>query len=605
MRLFASCSRPGRGWSVVVSVQPRPWPKPSDVIVAAVRKKYARRQAPLAVQVRDRLGELFPDVEFAAAFGDRGRPGWSPGRLALVTVLQLAEDLSDRQAAEAVRERLSWQYALGLDLADPGFDHSVLSEFRSRVVAHGLEERVLDLLLARLAAEGLLGPGGKQRTDSTHVVAAVRDLNRLELAGESVRACLEALAAAAPTWLAGVIDVPGWAQRYGVRIDSWRLPASEARRTELALAYARDGYALVEACYRADAPGWLRAVEAVQVLRVVLLQNYTRTVTEAGTEVTRRQADRDGLPPGRFRLTSPYDTDARWGVKRESFWNGYKVHLTETCDGDGDDTAGGHGPEGWRPVPAPAEAGTARRLARPNLITNVATTDATVPDSAMTAPIHHALGRRGLLPAEHYVDAGYPSAKLVADAWRDDRIALVAPMLVDTSRQARAGTGFAAAAFTVDWDAQQVTCPQGKASSSWSPAAQRSAEAIVVKFAASTCGPCPVRDHCTTAARGGRQLTLKPRALHETLQANRAEQHTTGWQARYAIRAGVEGTMHQAIAVTGTRNARYKGLAKTHLEHVYSATALNLLRLDAWWNGHPLDRRRTSHLAQLELGLAA
>ena len=592
----------------MVSVQPRPWPKPSDVIVAAVRAKYARRQAPLAVQVRDRLGEVFPDAEFESAFAGRGRPGWSPGRLALVSVLQMAEGLTDRQAAEAVRERLSWQYALGLDLDDPGFGHTVLSESRGRVAGHGLEERVLDLLLARLAEEGLVGPGGKQRTDSTHVVAAVRDLNRLELAGESVRACLEALAAAAPGWLAGVIDVPGWSRRYSVRVDSWRLPSSEAKRAELALAYARDGYALVAACYRADAPGWLREVEAVQVLRVVLLQDYTRTVTEAGTEVARREAERDGLPPGRFRLTSPYDTDARWGVKRDTFWNGYKVHLTETCDAD--DTAGGDGPRGSRPgtAPAPAGAGKARRPARParpNLITDVATTDAAVPDSAMTTPTHHALGRRGLLPAEHCVDSGYPSAELVADAWRDHGIALLSPMLADTSRQARAGAGLHAAAFTIDWDAKQATCPQGHASSSWSPAAQRGAEATVVKFAASTCGPCPVRDHCTTAARGGRQLTLKPRVLHETLQANRAEQHTTAWQARYAIRAGVEGTMHQAIAVTGARNARYKGLAKTHLEHVYSATALNLIRLDAWWNGHPLDRRRTSHLARLELALAA
>jgi len=396
----------------VVSVQPRPWPKPAEVIVAAVRAKYAWREAPLAVQVRDRFGELFPDVEFESAFAGRGRPGWSPGRLALVTVLQMAEGLTDRQAAEAVRERLSWQYALGLDLDDPGFDHTVLSEFRARVVDHGLEERVLDLLLDRLVEVGLLGPGGKQRTDSTHVVSAVRDLNRLELAGESVRACLEALAACAPWWLAEVIDVPGWSRRYTARVDSWRLPTSEAKRTELALAYARDGYALVEACYRADAPGWVREVEAVQVLRVVVLQNYTRTVTETGTEVARREAERDGLPPGRFRLSSPYDTDARWGVKRDTFWNGYKVHLSETCDAEEAATSRQGDGAGARSQPCPsATAGSGhseRSPQRPNLITNVATTAATVPDSAMTEAIHHALDRRGLLPAEHYVDSGYP-----------------------------------------------------------------------------------------------------------------------------------------------------------------------------------------------------
>jgi transposase len=148
-------------------MQPQPWPGPDPQIAAAIAAMYrGKRERPLAVQVRDRLGELFGDGEFAAAFGQRGKPGWSPGRLALVTVLQKAEDRTDRQAAGQVRENLAWTYALGLCLTDPGFDHSVLSEFRSRVVAHGLEERTLDLLLATLVEHGLLGAGGKQRTDS-------------------------------------------------------------------------------------------------------------------------------------------------------------------------------------------------------------------------------------------------------------------------------------------------------------------------------------------------------------------------------------------------------------------------------------------------------
>src|SRR6266702_3932902 len=319
----------------VMSVQPQPWPQPAPEIVAAVAAMYrGKRERPLAVMVRDQLGEWLADEQFAGACGVRGKPGWPPSRLALVTVFQMAEDLTDRQAAEAVRTRIDWKYALGLGLADPGFDDSVMSEFRARVAGGGLDQVVLDTLLERLAAGGLVAAGGKMRTDSTHVVSAVRDLNRLELAGESVRACLEALAACAPWWLAEVIDVPGWSRRYTARVDSWRLPTSEAKRTELALAYARDGYALVEACYRADAPGWVREVEAVQVLRVVVLQNYTRTVTETGTEVARREAERDGLPPGRVRRSSPYDTDARWGVKRDTFWNGYKVHLSETCDAE-------------------------------------------------------------------------------------------------------------------------------------------------------------------------------------------------------------------------------------------------------------------------------
>ena len=572
-----------------MSVQPRPWPQPAAEIVAAVRAMYrGRREVPLPVAVRDQVGELFSDELFASGFGVRGRPGWSPGRLALVTVLQMAENLTDRQAADAVRDKISWKYALGLSLDDPGFDAAVLCEFRARVVEHGLEEVVLDRLLAALKEKGLVKAGGKQRSDSTHVVAAVRDLNRLELAGESVRACVEVLAVAAPGWLAETVDVAGWNDRYGVRVDSWRLPGSQAKRAELAAAYGRDGFALLVAVYAPDAPAWLAEVPAVDVLRQVLLQNYTRTITEDGQEVVkRREAEVDGLPPGRLRLSSPYDTDTRWGVKRDTFWNGYKVHVSETCDPPDADTDRPGAPEGDPP----------------NLITNVATTDATVPDSAMTTPIHRSLHARGLLPAEHYLDSGYPSAELVTDAAKTYGISLVTPLLADVSAQARAGTGFDRSAFTIDFDRKQATCPQGQTSASWTPATQRGTDTIVIKFAVGTCGPCPVRDQCTTSKR--RQLTVHPREVHDAQREARARQDTKDWQKKYALRAGVEGTIRQAVAVTDVRHTRYRGLPKTHLEHVYSAVALNLIRLHAWWNGHPLDRRRTSHLARLNLTLAA
>jgi transposase len=317
-------------------MQPVTWPEPDPQIAAAIAAKYGgRRPRPLAVLIRDRLGEWLGDEDFAAAFGDRGRPGWSPSRLALVTVLQRAENLTDRQAAEAVRTRIDWQYLLGLPLDDPGFDHSVLAEFRTRVAAAGLEQVVLDKLLARLVPAGLIKAGGKQRTDSTHVTAAVAALRRLELAGESVRAAVEALAAAHPAWLEQRVCVADFARRYGTPMTSWRPPVSQARRDELAIAYARDGYALLEAVYDSSAPAWLRELPAVDVLRRVLVQNYTRTTAKDGREVVRRrekEPEGGGLPPGHARIASPYDLDARWGVKREEFWLGYKLHITETCD---------------------------------------------------------------------------------------------------------------------------------------------------------------------------------------------------------------------------------------------------------------------------------
>jgi IS5 family transposase len=581
----------------VMSVQPRPWSPPAPEIVAAVAAMYkGKRERPLPVVVRDQLGEWLSDEQFAGAYGKRGKPGWPPGRLALVTVFQMAEDLTDRQAAEAVRTRIDWKYALGLDLADPGFDDSILSEFRARVAGGGLDQVVLDALLERLAADGLVKASGKMRTDSTHVVSAVRDLNRLELAGESVRACLEALAVAAPQVVAQLLD-DSWGKRYAARIDTWRMPASATKKHELALAYGRDGRTLLKVVYAAASSdpdlAFLARLHQVEALRVVLVQNYLTVEDNRGREVIkRREADVEGLPPGRSRITSPYDLDARWGVKRDTFWNGYKVHVTETCD-----TSAAAG--------SSSSDGDAEAVTPPHLITNVETTDATVPDSQMTEPVHDRLAGRDLLPAEHYVDSGYPSAELLVSSLAGFGITLVTPMLADTSPQARAGAGYDRTAFAIDFGAQQATCPQGHASSSWNPVTQRGTETIVITFAKGTCGPCPVRSQCTISASGRRQLTVHPRDVHEAQLAARAAQETRDFQARYALRAGVEGTIRQGVAVTGMRHARYRGLAKTRQEHVNAAAALNLIRLHAWWNNHPLYSTRTSHLARLELALAS
>ena len=585
-------------------MQPAPWPDPDPVVAAAIRGMYGSRKTepPLAVTVRDRLGEWLHDEDFAAVFGIRGRPGWSPSRLALVTVLQRIENLTDRMAAEQVRTRLDWKYLLGLALDDPGFDHSVLPEFREKVADGEREQVPLDALLERLSAEGLLKAGGKQRTDSTHVAAAVAALNRLELAGESVRAALEALTAAHPGWVADVLHVGEWSRRYGTPVTDWHPPASKSKQDELAVTYAKDGYALLEAVYDKRSPSWLAELPAVDVLRRVLLQNYTRAIRADGREVVKRrekQPEGDGLPPGRLRIASPWDTDARWGAKRDEFWLGYKLHVTETCDdvppcgcglpGDPAGARSGHAPE----CPAPA---------LPNIITHVATTDATVTDNAMTGVIDDALAAKNLAPARHYEDSGYLSAALVVREAARHGIALIGPLLSDTSAQARAGNGYARADFTINYDAQQATCPRGKTSASWSPCTQRGRDAIVAIFSQADCGPCPARDLCTKGKR--RVLTLQPRDLADAQAALRTEESTRSFQADYARRAGVEGTMHQA-ASHGARRARYRGLAKTRLDHAFMAVALNLLRLNAYWNGNPLDRSRTSHLARLELNLAA
>ncbi len=559
-----------------MSMQPRPWPEVPAETSRVVGKAFPKGTLP--IRVRDQLGSWYDDEVFTAAYGVRGRPGISPAQLAMVTVLQFTENLTDRQAADAVRGRLDWKYCLGLALEDEGFDFSVLSEFRARLVAGGVELAILDLLLDRLKGLGLVKAGGRQRTDSTHVLGRIRDLNRLELAGESVRAALEALSAAAPDWLAGVID-DSWQQVYGQRIDNLRLPGSETKRTALAVQYGRDGYHLLEALRAPGAPSWLAELPTVGALRRIWVQQYYRVIDEHGEKVVRREASEHGLPPGRLRLVSPYDTDARYSEKRGKGWLGYKVHFSETCSEAADDD----------PTTGLPEA--------PNLITNVATTEASVPDVAMTAPIHDMTLARDLAPDEHIVDAGYTSADLLLAA-RARGITLLGPLLADTSPQARSG-GYTTEAFTIDWEHHQVTCPQGATSIAWSPCRQRGTETTVVKFAAATCQACPAKDRCTRSSRSGRQLTLRPREVHDAVVAARAGQDSQQWKDRYKIRAGVEGTMRQTTHVTGIRRARYLGLAKTQLEHYAAAASVNLIRLDAWWNSRPLDRTRTSHLQRL------
>jgi Transposase DDE domain len=239
----------------------------------------------------------------------------------------------------------------------------------------------------------------------------------------------------------------------------------------------------------------------------------------------------------------------------------------------------------------------------PNLITSVATTAATVPDAAMTTPIHDQLAAAGLTPREHAVDSGYTSGDLLCDA-RARGITLLGPLLANASAQARNG-GYTTTMFTIDWEHHQVTCPQGATSTTWSPCTQKHATAaIVVRFPAATCQACPARNLCTRSATG-RQLSLRPREIHQAVTDARASQATTDWKTRYNIRAGVEGTMRQATHVTGIRTARYLGLDKTRLEHNTAAAALNLIRLDAWWTGKPLDRTRATHLQRLDLTTTA
>jgi transposase len=536
--------------------------------VPAETVRVARAACPkgtLAIRLRDELGELYQDEQFAKLYPVIGQPGYAPWRLALVTVLQYAENLTDRQAANAVRERIDWKYSLGLELTDPGFDFSLLSEFRQRLLDGGAETLLLDRLLEVCKQRGWLKAGGKQRTDSTHVLARVRSLSNLECVGETLRAALNELAEHDPDWLLSQVTA-SWFDRYSHRVENYRLPKAESERKALAKQIGEDGLHLLHALQAQDAPAELGQLSSVQVLRQVWQQYYDLSDGRANWRAGPRAAQGEGV------VRSPYDQEAQTGKKRETVWLGYKVHLTETCE---------------------QEASSKQAATRPHLIVDVQTTLAPLSDWEMTTAIQEDLTQRDLKPAEHLVDMGYVTADhLVRD--QQQGIHLVGPVMPDTARQAKEGKGFDASHFQIDWQAKQVTCPQGQKSHSW----WAEGEQVRVRFPPSCCAACPVRTDCTDAKQG-RRLSLLPQAAHEALQQRRQEQKTKPFRQRYAMRSGIEATLSQAVRRSGLRQARYDGLAKVHLQHVCTAVAVNFVRLDAFLTQTPLGSTRVSQFARL------
>jgi len=482
----------------------------------------------------------------------------------LVTVLQFAENLSDRQAADAVRARLDWKYLLALELTDPGFDYTLLHEFRQRVLANGAERQLLDVVLELFKARKLLKARGRQRTDSTHVLAGIRDLNRLELAGETMRHALDSLAVVIPDQLREQVPL-AWFDRYGQPFSDWRLPKSQEERTTLAETIGRDGLQLFQILRESAGWSWLRTIPAVETMRQVWIQQYC---VEEGNVHWRKD---DDSPPARQRIVSPYDPDARYATKRTTHWKGYKVHLTETCEAD-----------------------------LPLLITNVETTSSGTQDYAVTDPIHQHLDEKGLLPAEHLLDAGYVDARNLVESQTGYGVDLIGPALPDHSWQAKAGLGFALSCFAIDWEQQIVICPQGKASVSWCPHNDEQGEPrIFVKFAASDCRQCPTRVQCVRSSTNPRSLAFRPREQYMALQNARQRQETDEFKQVYASRAGIEGTLSQGIRGFDLRQCRYIGLAKTHLQHILTATAMNLMRTADWLQHVPRAATRRSRFLAL------
>src|SRR5215475_2347728 len=524
--------------------------------------------------LRDHLGTIFQDEDFATLFPAWGYPGLPPWRLALITIMQFREHLADRQAAEAVRARIDWKYLLSLELTDPGFDFSVLSEFRDRLLAGSAEALLLDKLLERCRTMGLIKARGQQRTDSTHVLAAIRVMNRLELVAETLRAALNELATVAPAWLQGMAPL-AWYERYGKRIEDTRLPQGQANRDVYAQTVGEDGFALLDALETSEVPAVVRELASVAALRHTW-QRHNERMPEANPgelSPVRRvhfKESRD-LPRAAEGIESPYDVDARYRHKHGTSWTGYMVHVSETCE-----------------------------PTHPHLLTHVHTTSAAVHEASCTEDIHQALVDKDLAPAEHLVDGAYSDAELLLTSQQTHGITLRGPTRPIQGWQTHGEGAYTVAHFAVDWQHQTVVCPQGTTSHSWHELVARDGHPyIIVSFSPQQCRPCPARPFCTQSQQQGRRLRLPPQAQYEVLQTARAWYSSDEGTQRYKRRAGVEGTLSQGVRAFGLRRTRYRGLDKTHLQHVATATAINVERLVAWFTGKLRATTRTARCAAL------
>lgn len=278
------------------------------------------------------------------------------------------------------------------------------------------------------------------------------------------------------------------------------------------------------------------------------------------------------MPPSTLAIHSPHDVEAHYSSKRSVNWVGYKVHMTEICDEN-----------------------------NPRFITNVHTTLSTITDEQAVEPIHETLSEKTLLPKEHLMDSGYTAAEYLVNSKTDYDVEIIGPVRPDPSWQAKAAQGFDSTNFVVDWDNKVVTCPQGHQSTKWIPKRDVKGQAIIdIRFLGSTCRACPVRSMCTQAKTQPRELSIQSQARQIALQSRRQQQQTPEWKETYNQRAGIEATHSQGIRRSALRRSRYIGLVKTHLQHILTAIALNLVRLDAWLSGIPFAKTRSSRFKQLQ-----
>lgn len=480
--------------------------------------------------------QIIRDADFEDMYSDEGRPGINPVVLSFVTVFQYLEKLPDRRAAEMVRVRLDWKYALRQELDWSGFNYSDLCNFRKRLLENEKERLIFDRVVTYLQERGHIKARGKQRTDSTYILGNVMYLSRLEIVWETIRLAVSALISADAPW--SLHHLPStFVETQSSRRDEYGLSKT---KIEKAMQQAgADGYWLV-ARVQAHGDENLNNLAEMQTLKRVLEEQFTRSDPESPPKA------RLNSEIGGDTLQSPHDPDVRYSRKRDQKWQGYKMQVSETIDEES--------PE--------------------RFISDIEIEPANESDQEALAPIQKRLIEREIPPAKQYVDQGYMSGEQI-DTSREQGIDLRGFVNPGASQKE---PGFRLADFEIDVEQQQATCPAGKTSVHWTVTSGTTKGVAYRAFFGKQCRGCPffATGQCTTNP-AGRRLDIS--CHHDDLQARRHEMKSQTFQQEMHQRNGIEGTISELVRAHGARRSRYRGLAKNQLQASFIGAAINLKRL--------------------------
>lgn len=521
-----------------------PWPMPKET--AGIGEKVLKKDSVYKL-VGDEIFSQFRETDFVDLYSAEGKPAISPVILSFVTIFQFIEKYPDRQAAEAMRMRIDWKYALHLPLDYLGFDFSVLSEFRDRMIEHEAEQRIFVQLVKLFQAKGLIKERGKQRTDSIAMLTKVRNLSRLELVVETLRLAVGAILEAVPEWGEALIP-PSWDGRYGERFVLQRYSESDWKQYETEV--GPDGAWLLARLAGEGAPAVIQDLPEVQVLKTVWAQQFR----DCEGQITYQKLDHYD---GHTQIQTPHDPEARYSKKRYQEWVGDKVQVTETVD------------EGY-----------------PHLITDMIGTSSARTDYEELTEIQSRLAECQCLPQEHYVDSGYMSGPNLHQS-HQHQIDLIGPLAPVVTPQDKIPEGITWEQFEIDVAQGKATCPAGCCVEN----ADRSKQMLKFKFPKAACLACPLRQRCCTG-KGGRTLGISP--YFPELKVARSRQKTQAFKEDYHThRSGVEGSLSSMVRGNGLRVGRYIGQQKRHLQAVFTGCGVNLQRTARWLAGkRPQERKK-------------